>query len=100
MRPDSNIGQCSLNPRLGAVGIILWNKYAELGPRWVAIAKLFPGRSKNSVRNRFLHLQRQRNRADPKRSEGEQPKPEEDPFRLMDATHPDQFIWEASSLDE
>jgi hypothetical protein len=80
---------------------ILWNKYAELGPHWVAIAKLFPGRSKNSVRNRFLHLQRQRNRANPKRSEREQPKPEEDPFRFMDAAHPDhQFVWEASGLDE
>jgi hypothetical protein len=79
----------------------LWNKYVEVGPHWVAIAKLFPGRSKNSVRNRFLHLQRQRNRANPKRSEAEQPKTEEDPFHFMDAVHPDhQFVWEASGLDE
>jgi hypothetical protein len=35
---------------------LLMQRYAEHGPRWVRLARFFPGRSKNSVRNRFLQL--------------------------------------------
>jgi hypothetical protein len=47
---------------------LLEQKYAELGPKWQAIAKFFPHRSKNYVRNHWQtkqrHIQKMADRKD------------------------------------
>jgi hypothetical protein len=37
---------------------ILLRTYREIGPKWFMIASFLPGRSKNSVKNRYFTLQR------------------------------------------
>jgi hypothetical protein len=39
---------------------ILMQTYCEVGPKWFAIAGFLPGRSKNSVKNRYFALKRHR----------------------------------------
>jgi hypothetical protein len=40
----------------------LIDEFARLGPRWVMIAEAFPGRSGNTVRNRYFLLKRKKDR--------------------------------------
>jgi len=53
-----------LNPNLNLSNwtpeedLLLIEKYQEIGAHWNVIAKCFPGRSGNSVRNRILTIQR------------------------------------------
>jgi hypothetical protein len=68
--PDRNPRQCRerwnnyVNPAVMKLpwtpmeDFLLEQKYAELGPKWQIIAKFFPTRSKNYVKNRWLTIQR------------------------------------------
>ena len=42
----------------------LFQKYMEIGPKWVKIARSIPGRSGNSVKNHFNYMMKNRNKED------------------------------------
>jgi hypothetical protein len=72
--PGRNPRQCRerwanyVNPNLVKKGwtheedALLIQKYNELGPQWEAISKMFEGRARNNLKNRFLTIQRQKAR--------------------------------------
>jgi hypothetical protein len=70
-------------------------KYDEIGPKWVVIAQYFPGRSKNSVRNRLLQLQRRQQVRKDAISNADQR--DQDPFAFMDTVWDDgRLTWTSS----
>jgi hypothetical protein len=44
---------------------LLMQRYAQHGPHWILLAQFFPGRSKNSIRNRYLQLSKREPAAAP-----------------------------------
>jgi hypothetical protein len=60
-------------------------KYDEMGPKWVVIARFFPGRSKNSVRNRMLQLRRREEAGKRSTSARTTDQGDQDPLAFMDA---------------
>ncbi|MDR1627734.1 MAG: hypothetical protein LBR79_03065 [Oscillospiraceae bacterium] len=42
---------------------LLSEKYQELGPRWRSIARFFPGRTDNQIKNRYRLLERKQRKA-------------------------------------
>jgi hypothetical protein len=76
---------------------MLLARYDEIGPKWVVIARFFPGRSKNSVRNRLLQLQRREQVEKPPTAEAKTDQREQDPLAFMDAVRDDgSLTWTSS----
>jgi hypothetical protein len=77
-----------LDPRLGsdpwteAEDARLVEEFQRLGTRWAMIAEQFPGRSGNTIRNRYLLLQRKRDK-DARGSPGARPAPPPAAGRLI-----------------
>jgi hypothetical protein len=72
-------------------------KYDEIGPKWVLIARFLPGRSKNSVRNRLLQLQRRERVGKAATSDTKTDQRDEDPLAFMDAVRDDgRLTWTSS----
>lgn len=53
MLGEAVICSCDATPRLRPQDRVIWALHASLGARWAEIAKSLPGRTENSVKNRF-----------------------------------------------
>jgi hypothetical protein len=83
---------------------MLCSKHEELGPRWVVIARFFPGRSKNNVRNRYLQLQRREHNTLPVKTAADDHRRNDakgnDPFAFLDVVRDEGVKWKSSGIDE
>jgi hypothetical protein len=81
---------------------MLLARYDEIGPKWVVIAQFFPGRSKNSVRNRLLQLRRRERMGKVSISQAKTDERDHDPLAFMDAVLDDgalTWTWSGKQRD-
>ena len=71
---------------------LLFQKHADLGAKWVQIARFFPGRSDTSVKNRWMVLMR--------RAKNETPKPTAIPVPVIEPVKTEPSIFDETWLKQ